>query len=233
MADSLRDPKVGAHMLAFLALTDDEPKELALEYLKTAHQRLGFALNHCRGPRGERLIPAEAENEISRVSLFLLGLAMAADPKQKTPVNLKLTTRRGRPKKNIVEVQKYRSAGRYILENKAEGYLSAAIDAAKEFDVDRTEAQAWAGWMDREQEQLSEYMARMRFYEHARGRFEVHELEEQKIYLVARQAVDRIRGGEELTSELAKACAETGLEEAKMRAWINEVEFAQRMNPEK
>ena len=146
--DSIRDPSIGAEWLAYYALTEDEPMRFAVEYMKTAHSRLGRALAQCRDASGERLIPKEAEEELSAVHLFLVGLSMAADPEHKTPVNVKLVRRRGRPKRDISKVVKYRTAATKLLSSKKRGYDAAAREVAQETGLDRTEIEAWASHIE-------------------------------------------------------------------------------------
>jgi hypothetical protein len=208
-------------MLAFLALTDDEPPQLALDYLKTAHERLSWALETANDPQAAATLREEAKRELAEIKLFLLGLSMAANPADKTPVNLVLKARRGRPRKNIVEREGLREAGRFILDNKQSGYLAAAYEAADKYGVDRTKAQAVASRMER----MPEFLERMKFLRQASGHFHVGEESAQRLYRTAIQAVDRMRSGSSLELELAKACAQTGESEETMKAWIKEVGF--------
>jgi hypothetical protein len=146
--ESLRDPSVGDAMLAFLALTQDEPPELALEYLRTAHARLDKAIAACRDASGKLALPAEAERDLSDLKLVLVGLALAADPDVKTPVNLRLVRRKGRPKRNIVRVNDYRRAAHQLLARKPDGYDAAAVEIARETGLDKTEIEAWASHIE-------------------------------------------------------------------------------------
>lgn len=224
MANQIRDDCVGPHMLAYLALTADEPVTLAMDYLRTAHERLGWALNACRGA-----VAAEAQAEIAGVRLFLIALAGAANPETKTPVNLTLKRRKGRPRKTIVDVQRLRAAGRQILERKEhDGYHSAAYGAASEFEVDRTEAQAWASHLEHEVERLADHMKRMKLYRNAGGSFEADEKNEMRVYTIARRAVHRIDGGADQENELQQAMMETGLDRVEVHNWIREIAHVER-----
>lgn len=135
--------------LGFYALTNDEPADLALEYIATAHKRIGRALAAARAPDGCSLLPADTLSELVDLQLFLIGLAQAADPKQRTPVHLKLVRRKGRPKRNIVKVVEYRKAAHQVLERKPDGYDAALTEVAKETGLDRTEIEAWASHLEK------------------------------------------------------------------------------------
>lgn len=149
MAEALR--QVEPEWLAFYALTKDEPLEFALDYLATAHSRLGEAMTLCRDAQGKLLVPPEAMAEMSGVHLFLIALAMAADPSVKTAANLRLTPRRGRPNRNIVKINDYRKAARRINALKPEGYEAAVNEIAKESGLDRSELEAWAAHIERQE----------------------------------------------------------------------------------
>ena len=154
MAESLRDADVGPEWLAYYALTADEPIRFAKQYLASAHERLGRALSLCRDKGGTRLVPKEAEQEIAAVRLFLIGLASAADPDQKTPVNLKLDRRRGRPRRNIKKITAYRQAAHRVLKLKPRGYEAAVTEVAKDTGLDATEIEAWASSLERQMQEI-------------------------------------------------------------------------------
>ena len=149
MTTPLRSTAIGPAWLGFYALTNDEPIECALDYIATAHKRVWAALTAARGPDGKSLLPQEAVKELADLQLFLIGLAQAADPDQKTPVNLKLVRRRGRPRRNIIQVNDYRRVARQVLDRKPEGYDAALIEVAKETGLDRTEIEAWASHLEK------------------------------------------------------------------------------------
>jgi hypothetical protein len=151
----LRDSSIGPAWLGFYALTKDEPPDLALEYIATAHKRVSAALAAARGPDGKSMLPAAAVEDLVDLKLFLIGLAQAADPETLTPVNLKLVRRKGRPKRNIVKIIEYRKAARKVLERKSEGYDAAVLEVARETGLDRSEIEAWASHLDRQQAALA------------------------------------------------------------------------------
>lgn len=149
VADTLRNEAIGAEMLAYLALTQDEPIECATAFLADAHTRFGRALRALRNDDGALLVSPEVEKELSGIHLFLIGLAQAADPDQKTQYNLIFRRSKGRPKKNIVKVNEYRRAARHIISRKAEiGYHAAVAEAVANYGVDRSEVQAWASHIE-------------------------------------------------------------------------------------
>jgi hypothetical protein len=122
---------------------------MALEYIATAHRRVDAALRAADGPDGISMLPPAAVDELVDLKLFLMGLALAADPKAKTPVNLKLVRRQGRPKKNIIQTNAYRKAARELNRRKSRGYDAAVIEIASETGLDRSEIQAWASHLER------------------------------------------------------------------------------------
>ena len=147
MPDALRT-ELGPEWLAYYALTQDEPIEFAEQYLKTAHERVGKVLAQCRG---KNVLPPQAAKELADLQLFLMGLAMAADPTKKTPVNLRFVRAKGRPKKNIVLINRYRAAALNVLRHKEEhGYDSAVTAAVATSGLNRTEVEAWASHLERE-----------------------------------------------------------------------------------
>ena len=142
---------VGADWLAYRAITSDEPAERALEYLATAHERLDRALARCRDQQGKRLLPSDVEGELAGLKLVLMALAMAADPKKRTTLNLKLSRRRGRPKRTGDKILSYRRAASELLERKLRGYDAAVLEIAKETGLDRSEIEAWASHLEHQQ----------------------------------------------------------------------------------
>lgn len=142
-------------MLAFLALTKDEPPELALDYLKVANARLGWAMSVITGPKTDDEARKAALKEVTEIRLLLMGLAFAADPEHATQVNLKLVRRKGRPRRNIVTTGEYRQAARHLLARKADGYDAAAREVAQETGLDRTEIEAWASHLEKQQSALA------------------------------------------------------------------------------
>lgn len=145
-------------MLAYLALTDDEPIEFALDYISSAYERMTAALSALRDDRGQRLVPAAVEDQLSGIALFLLGLSQSADPEAKTQYNLVFKRPKGRPKKTIVDVNLYRDAARLLNRRKAEvGYHSAVAEVVDKTGLDRSKLQAWASHLEREAAALNKY----------------------------------------------------------------------------
>lgn len=144
---------IGADWLAYYAIMRDEPPERALEYLATAHERLNQAIAACRDPQGKPLLPSHVEGELIGLKLVLIALAMAADPDQRTTLNLKLERRRGRPRRSLDKVHSYRRAALKVLQIKGDGYDAALTEVAKDTGLDRTEIEAWASHL---QQQLAQ-----------------------------------------------------------------------------
>jgi hypothetical protein len=145
----LRDRSIGPAWLGFYALTKDEPPEMALEYIATAHNRVWSALQAAKGSDGKSLLPPAVVEELVDLKLFLVGLALAADPNVRTPVNLKLVRRKGRPKRTIVQTNAYRRAAHEVNQRKPQGYDAAVLEVAKETGLDRSEIEAWASHLER------------------------------------------------------------------------------------
>ncbi|WP_126172861.1 hypothetical protein [Altericroceibacterium xinjiangense] len=140
MADTKRDPSVGAEWLAWWALQGDEPLECVLDYLEEAEEELGKLI-----AENDRLSRAD-DNFLSGLHLVLIGLAGAIRGEGETVYKLEFKrARRGKPINTHERALHGRKVAGWVESEISAGKQQeqAVLEAVELFDLSRAEIFSW------------------------------------------------------------------------------------------
>ncbi|QLC21220.1 hypothetical protein HFP51_02870 [Parasphingopyxis sp. CP4] len=133
MVESIRNPKTGAEWLAFYALTWDEPKEFAIDYLRTAHMRLNTIY---RAIEDDHIV--EAKREIGNLKMVLYAFGESLKEDGESVLKTTISRRRGRPRKTLLQVNnEHRATSEFERLKERDGYESAMCAVTKKYRVSR------------------------------------------------------------------------------------------------